>query len=571
MRRVRIVVFVLLALIVLAAWQQQRRGPIVAEGSVLTMPLQGAYVEGASAGMLAQLSSIFVEPQPSFTALLSELAKAERDARLDTVVFRVRGLGIGWGKAQELRRAIERLRTSGRRTIAYLEVQSYGANLEYYVASACDEVVLARGVPSPLSGLRAEYFFLGGLWESLGLEIDVLGVGEYKGAVETLGQRGMSDPHREMADALLDSIEAQFVRDVAASRNVREADVRAAVDASPLPPAALVGRKLVDRLGHWDEIFAGLGDPPRVKSAVWARVPAASVGFDPVARFALVYGAGNVVQAGGRATGPVFSADAVSDALEQAAADDEVEAIILRLDSPGGSGAAAEQIWRAVRRARASKPVIASLSDMAASAAYYVAAGADHVLAHPGSYTGSIGVFVIRPSLGGLLDKLEIGHVTLLRGEHADLLAMLRPMSRETREAFRADIESSYIQFVERVAEGRGRSVAQIDPVARGRVWTGEQALANGLVDELGGLREAVLAAKGRVGLEPDDDVELVAFPAPKPLLQQLQEGLGGAARAASRASVLPIPAPLSTAASWLQDFPPGTQAWLPPIAIEIR
>jgi protease-4 len=570
MRWLRIFVVIVLVAIVIAVVHVQRRGPVIAEGSALSLPLQGAYVEAASPGLLAQATALLVPPPPSFTALLSELAKAERDDRLDTVVFRVRTLGIRWGKAQELRRAIARLRESGRKTIAYLEVAGYGGNLEYYVATACDEIVLAPGVPSPLVGLRAEYLFLGGFWESLGLEVDVLGVGEYKGAVETLGRREMSDPNREMANSLLDSIESQFLADVAAGRKVTEAEVRAAVDVAPLPPAALVERGLVDRIAHWDEVFTALGDPPRVKSGAWARVPAGAVGFEPVARFALVYGAGNVVQGEGRGTGPVFSADVVADALEQAAEDDAVDAIVLRLDSPGGSGAAAEQIWRAVRLARERKPVIATMSDLAASAAYYVAAATDYVVAQRGTYTGSIGVFVVRPSLGGLLDKLEIGHETLLRGEHADLLAMMRPLSPETRAAFRADVEGSYAQFVERVAEGRELPVEQVGPVARGRVWTGEQALGRGLVDQIGGLREAVLVGKERVGLDPDADVELVVFPAPKPLVEQLSEGLGGVARAAARGAFT-LPVPIATAAAWLRDVPPGTQAWLPPIAIEIR
>jgi len=570
-RRVRILVVVLLVLLVAGAWIAQRRGPDVAPGTVLTVSLEGAYVESASAGLLAQLTSVLVPPPPSFTALLSDLAKAERDDRLDAVVFRVRGLGIRWGKAQELRQAIARLRDSGKRTVAYLEVQGYGGNLEYYVASACDEVVLARGVPAPLSGLRAEYLFLGGLWESLGLEIEVLGVGEYKGAVETLGGTEMSDPNREMANSLLDSIEAQFLGGLAEDRGLDASAVRAAVDASPLPPGAAVDRELVDRIAHWDAVFDALGDPPRMERATYARVPASSVGFEPVARFALVYGAGNVVQGSGGGASLSFASDVAVEGLEQAMRDDSIDAILLRLDSPGGSGAAAEQVWRAVRRARERKPVVATMSDLAASAAYYVAAGADHVVAHPGTYTGSIGVFVVRPSIGGLLDELEIGHETLLRGDHADLLAVMRPMSPETRAAFRTEIEGSYVHFVERVAEGRELPVAAVEPVARGRVWTGEQALAKDLVDELGGMREAVLAAKERADLDADADVELVVFPAPESLLAQLQQGMGGAARAAVRAGALAVPEPVATAASWLRALPPGTRAWLPPIVIEIR
>jgi len=567
MRRVRILVIVVLVLAVLAVLQMRRSGPSVAEGSALTVLVEGSYVEAESAGLLQQLTAVLVPPPPSFTALASDLSKAARDPRIDTVVFRVRGLGIGWGKAQELRQAVARLRAAGKHTVAYLEAQSYGANLEYYVASACDEVVLAQGVPSPLSGLRAEYLFLGGFWESLGLEVDVLGVGEYKGAVETLGAEEMSDANREMANSLLDSIEGQFLRDVGESRGLTPAKVRAAVDDSPLPPAAMEGRGLVDRVAHWDQVFDALDDPPRIDRSRYAAVSPETVGFEPVARFALVYGAGNVVQGEGRGGGEEFASDRVVEALEAAADDGAVKAILLRLDSPGGSGAAAEQMWRVVRRVRERKPVVASMSDLAASAAYYVAAGADHVVAHAGTYTGSIGVFVVRPSIGGLLDELEIGHETLLRGEHADLLALMQPLDPETRKRFRADIEGSYAQFVERVAEGRGMPVADVDRVARGRVWTGDQALVRGLVDEIGGLREAVLAAKAKVDLAPDADVELVVFPAPKPLAAQLAEGLGASARALA----LPLPPAMKRAAAWLRDLPPGTQAWLPPIAIEIR
>ena len=429
MRRVRIAIVTVGVLALAAVIYLAAQGPTVADGSTLTVRLEGGYVEATDAGVLARLTGVLVAPPPSFPALLSLLAKAERDERIDTVVFRVRSLGIRWGKAQELRRAIARLRDAGKHTIAYLEVQTYGANLEYYVSIACDELVLAPGVPAPLSGLRAEYLFLGGLWESLGVELDVLGAGEYKGAVETLGARGMSEANREMADSLLDSLEYQFVSAVSQARGLDFDGVRAAIDATPMPPGATVKRTLVDRIVHWDEIFAERGDPARIEEGVYARVPAASVGFEPVRRFALVFGAGNVVQGDARGSGPVFASDPVVRALDQAAEDESVAAIVLRLDSPGGSGAAAEQVWRAVRRARSHKPVIASMSDQAASAAYYVAAGADHVLAHPGTYTGSIGVFIVRPSIGGVLDRFEIGHETLLRGKHADLLAMMRPMS----------------------------------------------------------------------------------------------------------------------------------------------
>ncbi len=569
MRRVRIVVGVVVLLLILAVFWVGSRGPGVEPGSALALRIEGAYVESGDAGVLSRLGGMVFGAPPSFPGLLSQFAKAERDERIATVVLRVRNSEIGWGKAQELRRAIARLGEAGKKTIAYLEVQTYGANLEYYVASACDEIVLATGVPAPLSGLRAEYVFLGGFWESVGVELDVLGVGEYKGAVETIGGRKMSPANREMANSLLDDLEVQFLAAVGEGRGLGEAELRAAVDAVPLSAVGALERKLVDRIAHWDEVFESLGDPPLIEGAEYAAVPAGAVGFEPEATFALIFGAGNVVQGEATGSGPTFASDTAVEAIEQAAEDDSIAAILLRLDSPGGSGPAAEQMWRAVRRAREKKPVIASMSDLAASAAYYVAAATDHVVAHPGTYTGSIGVFLVRPSFGGVLDKLEIGHETLLRGENADLLAMLRPMEGETRERFLDEIRVAYTQFVERVAEGRGLSEAEVDTVARGRVWTGRQARDRGLVDELGGLREAVLAAKARTGLEPDTDVELVVYPAPASLATQLQQALGGA-RAFSLSRV-PLPGPLAAATDWLADLPLGAPAWLPPIAIEIR
>jgi len=572
MRR-RILVAALLLLLVVGVLQLRDRGPAVPAGAALVVPVQGAYVEAADAGLAARLASLLVEPPPSFTAFLSNLAKAERDPRIETVVLRIRNLDVRWAKAQEMRGAIERLREAGKHTVAYLEVQTYGGNLEYYVASAADEVVLAAGVPAPLTGLRAEYFFLGGLWERLGVELAVLGVGEYKSAVETIAGEKMSEAHREMAGSLLDAVEAQWVVGIASGRGLDEAAVRAAVDAAPLVPPAAVERGLVDRIAHWEEVFAVRGDPPRIEAAAYRAVPPDQVAFEPVARFGLVYGSGNVVQGDGRGhTPPVFASDAVVRALEQAAEDDSVRAILLRLDSPGGSGPAAEQMWAAVMRVRERKPVVATMSDLAASAAYYVASAADRIVALPGTYTGSIGVFVVRPSFGRLLDKLDVGHETLLRGDHADLLATLRPLSEETRRRFRIDVEASYAHFLERVAEGRGMGVEAVDRVARGRVWTGEQARARGLVDALGGLHAAVDVAGEMLGIAPDADVELVAFPAPRPLAQQIQEAMGVGARTAwSAQAAWPLLEPIATAASWVAGLPVGTPAWLPPVAIEIR
>lgn len=566
---------VLLALVVglVAAFWFASRGPRIERGSVLVMTLAGEYVEAAQPSLLAHLLESFSGRRAPLISVLSNLAKAERDDRLAAVVLRIRRLDVGWGKAQELREAIARVRQAGRRTVAFLEVESYGGNLEYYVATAADEIWLAEGTPAPLVGLKAEYVFLGGLWEKLGVDLDVLGKGEYKSAIEIYSARKMSPQHREMASSLLDSVTDQMQSDVAERRRLAPTEVSAAIDRAPMAAEEMKERALVDRLGHWDEVFEALGDPPRVDADTYARVSPESVGFDPVATFALVYGSGTVSlgdtapRPGG---GPVFASDPVVDALREAAKDPSLSAIILRIDSPGGSGPAAEAVWRAVVEARGSKPVVASFSDLAASAAYYVASAANRIVSQPATLTGSIGVFVMRPSFPDLLEKLGVGHEALTRGEHADLLAFTLPLSPSTRARFREDIERAYERFVGRVAEGRELSEEAVDVVARGRVWTGEQAVPRKLVDVLGGLRTAMNEAKRLADIDEDADVLLRPVPGPKPLAVELREAMGLSLRRAQDPEA-PLLEPLREFAGWLAEAGSGAPVLVPPVWIDIR
>jgi len=568
MRRFRRIVFVL-ALIALALWWfLPSRGPRIAPGSTLALELSGEYIEAAEPSLLARL---FGDGRHSFVALLSELRKAERDERLAVVVLRVRDLEIGWAKAQELRGAIQALRARGRRVIAYLETSKLGANVEYYVAVAADEVRAAPATRSPMIGLAAEYVFLGGLWEKLGVGVEVERVGEFKGAAETLAEREMSAANREMANALLDSIDAQFVAGVAEGRRLEPAAVRRAIDDAPISPEQLKKAGLIDGIQFWDELVDELGGKPKlVEAEDYARVDPKVVGFTPTVRFALIYGSGNVVVGKGmssRSGSPIFASDTISQALADASKDASIQAIILRIDSPGGSPLAADQIWRAARQARAQgKPVIVSCSDLAASAAYYVAAGADAIVASPGSLTGSIGVFVLRPVVRGLLGKLDIGVESLTRGAYASLLLASEPLSERTRAWLHAEVVSIYDLFLSRVSEGRDLTLEQVDAVARGRVWTGEQAASKGLVDEIGGLRVAVRRALQQLALDPESDVALVPYPAPTSLAEQLDETLHNLTAQSD-----PLSGLLRRAEPWLEAMWAGAPALLPPFIPRIR
>ncbi len=526
MRRARFWILVLGLVVAVVFVLRQFGGPRIEPGSALWLEVSGDYIEAPAPSLVGQALGL---ERRSLLALLSDLRKAERDARLQHVVLRIGGLQIGWGKAQEIRAAITALREAGRHPIALLEVEGFGGNLDYYVASAAEEVYLVPGSGAPLLGLGQESFFLGGLWDRLDVHLEVFQAGRYKSAVENLAGHGMSDAFREQAESLLDSIDARFVADIAAARRISAEKVREVIATAPSDPALLEAAGLIDGARTRSELKEQLGDAPRVELDVYAQVEPEDVGIKPEATLAMIFGSGPIVSGdatSGRSGGPVLGADAVIDALEEASADSSVRAIVLRIDSPGGAPFPSDQIWHAVQRARRQKPVIASFSDYAASGGYYLAAAADAVVAAPGSITGSIGVFAVRPSIGGLLERLGIASEASLRAPHASLGFVSKPLPAETHAWVEADVRTVYRRFLERVAEGRGMTIEAVEAVAEGRVWTGEQAAQRGLVDATTGMRGAFREAKQRSGLDPEADALVVIYPKPKPLWRQLQTAL---------------------------------------------
>jgi len=571
MRRLVRVLLVVAVLAGLWLYFLAPREPDVPPGSVVVVDLHGRYVEAASPPLLARMVG---DPDRPFLGLYSALRKAERDDRIHAVVLHIRPLQIGWGKAQELRAAIERLGEAGRRTIAYIEVEPVGANIEYYVASAADEVFLAPGARIPFVGLAAEFLFLGGLWDKLGVELEVERVGPYKTAADFLAGREMSEPHREMANWLLDSLNGQFVDDIARSRGLEPARVHEAIATAATTPAELRDAGLVDGTTYLPQLLEGLGEDRTVlRHGQWAQVSPESVGFEPAARVALVYGAGNVVTGEGDRTprgNPVLASETVSKALRDAAEAEDVDAILFRIDSPGGSALASDLVWQASQRARREKPLIVSFSDVAASGGYYVAAGADAISARPGTITGSIGVLTLRPVLAGLYEKLGIGFETITRGEHANLFTLTEPLDAGERELLAEQVEDIYRLFVDRVVAGREIERERMDEIGRGRVWTGAQAAERNLVDSLGGLYGAIDRLREALDLAPDADVALVIYPPPKPLATQVAEALGATLRARAGWPV-PLPGPLEKVAAWVETLPTGGPVLLPPLAVEVR
>jgi len=577
MRTIRILVVLLLVIIVggLALRLSGlgfglERSPAIQPGSALVLDLEGDYVEAPEAPLLAR---ILGQHRVPLISVLSELRKAGRDSRLSTVILRIRGLDIGWAKAQDLRDAILALHDRGKRTYAYIECERFGANREYYVASAADEVWLSPGSRAPFVGLAADYVFLGGLWEKLGVAVEVEKVGKYKSAVESIAATQMSESNAEMVNSIMDSVETQLVSAVADRRKLSPTDVRSIIDQAPMTPQDMLAAKLIDGVGYLDTLLEKAGKPPVVEGKDYAAVDPRSVGFSPVATFALVYGTGSVVHGEGktsRAGEPVLASTTISRALREAADDADIKAIVFRIDSPGGSPLASDIVYQAVLEAKKKKPLVVSLSDVAASGGYYVAAAADTIVSQPGTLTGSIGVFVIRPVIGGLLDKLGIGHAVVTRGAHADLLLSTQPLTPGTRERLGSEVRSVYDLFVERVSSGRSLDPAYVDEVGQGRVWTGAQANEKKLVNVLGGLYVAVDHAKEQAGLSKDADVALLPYPPPEPLVEQIRKLAFGGVLAGAGAP-LPLPDALRRIAASLAELPSGSPLLVPPVVIDVH
>ena len=459
----------------------------------------------------------------------SALRKAAVDDRIAGVFVRVGPLATGMGKVQEIRDAIARYReTSGKPIMAWMEV---GGTKEYYLASACSEVYMAPQGMLLFTGLRFAMTFYKGTLDKIGVEAEFARVGEYKSAVEAYTREEMSDSAAEMMNALADSLFEQIVSDVAGSRGMTVEQMRAIVDDPPVTAADAVEAGLVDEVLYRDELEqrfkpADEEEWSLITLGTYSRISPASLGLGEGPKIAVIYCEGAIMP--GESSPPYYGGDrtmgssTISRVLEDVREDDSIEAVVMRVDSPGGSGLASDVIWREVVLTSEVKPVVVSMSDYAASGGYYIAMAADAVVAQPGTLTGSIGVYSGKFNLAGLYEKVGLSIETVERGEYAGLLSSSRSFTDAEREKLEEMVLGFYDTFITKAAEGRDTDPASIDRVARGRVWSGEQALEVGLVDQLGGFREALDVTKELAGIDPDDEVSLVLLPAQRTLLEEI-------------------------------------------------
>jgi protease-4 len=470
-----------------------------------------------------ELGALFERRPPSLRTLVESLDRAAGDSSVTAVVVKVGFIDGGWAKVQELREAITRFRTSGKPAYAHLE---FCGNKEYYLATACDKVYAVPTALLDVSGLSAEVTFLRGTLDKVGVEAQFEGIGKYKNAPNQFTEKGLTEPHREQMEALLDSLFQEYVAGIAKGRSKSAEEVQQALDAGPYDAKGALKAGLVDELIYEDEVEDRLKSADRLSPARYVRRGRGGLGFDSRPKLALIYAVGQIVsgQSQDGFGGSVAGSDTVAGALRAAREDGSIKAIILRVDSPGGSGTASDVIWREVVLARKQKPVVVAMGDLAASGGYYIAMGGDAIVAQPGTITGSIGVFGGKFSLRGLYDKIGLSKEILSRGRHAAMFTEYRPWTDEERAHVRALMSAFYQEFIDKAAKGRNKTPEEIDALGQGRVWTGAEAQRIGLVDHLGGFETALRVAKEKAKIRADQQVQLVILPQRKGLFETLME-----------------------------------------------
>ncbi len=504
--------------------------PAVASDSILALRLSGDIPEHLETDFSFEQFGDSDGAPLTLYSLTEAIRAAADDDDIKAVVLECRGFGAGWAKAQEIRWAIESFKESGKPVWAYLTV---AGGLDYYVASIADKVVIQPESVLDVKGLRAEISFYKGAFDKLGVTAEMENVGKYKSAVEPYSRTNMSDEFREVTNAMLDNIYEQLLAGFAEGRGNDVAHWRGVVDNGPFLSVQALEYGLVDEVLYEDEFRdslkdeLGLDEVNRVSARQYYSPEFA--GFGGGRKIAMVHAVGTILS--GQSQSDPFTGERVLGArsfiktLDDVRKDDEIEAVILRINSPGGDAIASDQMLRAVRRLREKKPLVISMSNMAASGGYYIAASEDtKIVAYPGTYTGSIGVYFGKFSLGGLYEKIGLNKEILTRGRYAGIDTDFRTLTAGERAKLRESVESVYKTFVTRVSEARGRDYAGIHEIAQGRVWLGTQALENGLVDELGGFQRSIELAREAASIDADEDIQVISYPAPRNFIEVLFE-----------------------------------------------
>lgn len=546
------ILFVLAGIVAVAgAWMVVGRGPSIPDHSTLVLRIGGELVETPPNDVLGQLTG--GARAQTVGGYVDALRRAKSDPRIESVLIVPTPFQSPyWGKVQEIRDAVLDFRKSGKRISAYLE---YAGEREYYLATAADKIYLVPTGSLDVTGIATYELFLKGTLDKVGAQADFEKIGEYKTAPNQLTQTTFTPAHREMSESLSRDMYEQLVRAIAETRRRKVEDVRALIDEGPFLARDAVRLGLADALAYEDQLDdqGAVSRTGTVEGQSYAR-GRRRMAPRSAPRIAVVYVSG-IINSGDSGfdplNGDVAGSTPLVKAIRSARADDGVRAIVVRIDSPGGSSVASDVIWRELtvtKNEKPSRPLVASMSDLAASGGYYVAMAAPSIVAQPGTLTGSIGIFGGKFVTGGAFEKLGANIESVIIGRNAGLESPERPFTDSERQKLREQIRDFYDGFIQKVAASRKLPVERVDQLARGRVWTGAQARERGLVDALGGLDRAIALAKERAGIAADTDVEVVTYPARKTLAELLIEELTGSGSERQLDSLLSIASGLRTA-----------------------
>ena len=526
------VAVVMVAVIGIILMAESLGRPSVPDNSVLVLNVSGDLPDYIPEDQLAK--AIGINQGQSFTGLLTQLRKAKVDDRIGAVLLDISFPGIGWGKADELRDAIKDFRTSGKPIYAYMEL---GLNRDYYIATAAEKIFVPPSGDLYVNGFAAEAMFYKGSLDKLGIEADVIQIGpKYKNAPDQYTKKEMGEGQREVINAVLDEYYGRFTTGIAESRKKSVEDVKGIIDNAPYNANQAKEIGLIDEAFYSEQVYEELknrlGYKPEdklrtIRGGEYRDIPSDSVGLNKGERVAIIYASGAITTGHSNDSpfgGNMVGSDTVVAAVNDAAADTSIKAIVLRVDSPGGSALASDLMWNALENAKKKgKPVVVSMSDVAASGGYYISCNADKIVAEPSTITGSIGVFMGKPVVKGLYDWLGISNEYVMRGKNSGIFRETEKWTPAERAKMEEGANNIYFNnFLPKVASGRKMESERANSLGQGRVWTGTQAKENGLIDEFGGLEKAIDIAKELASLPADKDVRRVVFPAPRPFLETI-------------------------------------------------
>jgi protease-4 len=542
-RRALIIVGVIF-FFVLVIWAASKPARL-ASNSVLVLDAEGEINEQRQQDFFTAFSG---SRKPMLHDFLDGIDAARTDARIVGLVVRIAPLQTGWAKLEEIRSHLLAFRNSGKPSICYLGYDGIG-NPEYYLATACQHVWLVPTAPVNIRGMMAEALFLRGTLDKLKVVPEFYHIAEYKTAGNMFTEKKFTPAHREEVEKLLHSIYSQYLTEASQARDMDRATFESLVSRGPFQSNEAVDSKLVDRLGYWDQ----LQDFFKKRAGDWNPVPlnryrtfvkTMAVGGE---RIAVVHASGMIVSGASETSpggGSVMGGDSVSADIRRARQDSGIKAIVLRVDSGGGSVVASEVIRREVELARAVKPVVVSMSDVAASGGYWISVNANKIVADPNTITGSIGVLIGKLNISGLYNLLGLSTDYVATSDNATLFWDQQNFSPAQRAYIERSIRQTYQEFTAGVAAGRNLAIKKVDEIGQGRVWSGTQAKEIGLVDELGGLDRAVEVAKKLAHIPATQSVRIVRFPEEKSFFQMLFERERDQLTDEESASARPLSAP---------------------------